>query len=169
MSRFLLGAVAGVLALGALAVLLLAVGLFPVGANGAPPAWERWIAKRSLDASVGRQAQRRANPVAPSDAELLAGLKLYRSNCAGCHGEGKSPSSWGAQFYPPVPQFGSQPPRKPDWQIAWIVENGLRYSGMGGWKGQMAEADIWRVASFLSRLDSLPPSVAAAWKPPAAR
>jgi thiosulfate dehydrogenase len=165
--KFFLGALTGVLGFGVLALLALVTGRMPVGASGPPPGWESRLARRSLAASVERQATRRANPISANETELLAGLKLYRANCAGCHGGGESPSSWGAQFYPPVPQFGTQPPGKPDWQIAWIVENGLRYSGMGGWKGQMAEADIWRVAAFLSRLDSLPPSVAASWKPPA--
>ena len=150
MRNVLVGALTGVLVLGAIAFLVLLAGFLPVRASEAPPAWET----------------RLANPVSASDAELLAGLKLYRNNCAGCHGEGSRPSSWGSQFYPPVPQFGSEPPRKPDWQIYWILQNGLRYSGMGGWKGMMAEADMWRVSSFLSRLDSLPPAVAAAWKSP---
>jgi len=166
MRNFLVGALTGVLVLGAIAILVLFAGLLPVRASETPPAWETRLARRGRDASIARQAAQLANPISASDAELLAGLKLYRNNCAGCHGEGSRPSSWGSQFYPPVPQFGSEPPRKPDWQIYWILQNGLRYSGMGGWKGMMAEADMWRVSSFLSRLDSLPPAVAAAWKSP---
>jgi len=169
MRRYFVGAAAGLLIAAGAGFLVLLSGRLPVAASSAPPGWESRLARRIVDASVERQAPRRANPIAPTDAELLTGLKLYRNNCAGCHGDGNAASAWGAQFYPPVPQFGSRPPGKPDWQIHWIVENGLRYSGMGGWKGQMPEADVWRVAAFLSRLDELPPSVAAAWKPPAAR
>jgi mono/diheme cytochrome c family protein len=120
----------------------------------------------ALDAAIAREAPKRANPIAVDDAALLAGMKLYRSNCEGCHGGGRGPSEWGAKFYPPVPQFGARPPGRPDWQIVWIIENGLRYSGMGGWKGMMPEEDMWRVASFLSRLDALPPAVAEAWRNP---
>ena len=169
MRHFVLGVLTALLAAAVLALAILFTGRMPVGAADPPPGWERSIAKRAFDAAVARQATQRANPVPSSEAELLAGLKLYRDNCAGCHGEGNSPSTWGAQFYPRVPQFGSEPPRKQAWQIFWIVENGVRYSGMGGWKGQMPEADVWRLSAFLSRLDSLPPAVSAAWKPPASK
>jgi len=65
-------------------------------------------------------------------------------------------SNWGsAHFYPRVPQFAAEPPRKPDWQIFWIVEHGVKYSGMGGWSELMPQAEAWKVASFLSGLDSL--------------
>src|SRR5438132_12638242 len=76
-------------------------------------------------------------------------------------------SNWGsAHFYPRVPQFAAEPPRKPDWQIFWIVEHGVKYSGMGGWSELMPQAEAWKVASFLSHLDSLP-AVAAEVEAPA--
>lgn len=166
MKRFTLGLLLG-LVVPALAVLAAAwKGWFSVRASAAPPAWESRLAGMARDAAVERQAPRLRNPIAPTDAELLAGLAIFRNDCAGCHGEVGRPSSWGRQFYPPVPQFGQTPPRKPDWQIFWIVQNGLRYSGMGGWKGQMSDADVWRVAAFLSRLESLPPAVEARWRSP---
>lgn len=119
-----------------------------------------------FDAAVARRAPQTPNPIAPTEPELLAGLKLYRDDCAGCHGEPGHPSSWGRQFYPPVPQFGERAPGKPDWQLVWIVRNGVRYSGMGGWAGQLPDADLWRLATFLARLDALPPAVEAAWRNP---
>jgi len=166
MRKLFLGAIAGLLITAAIGLLVLASGRMPVEASAAPPAWESRLSKIALDAAIAREAPRRVNPIAVNDAELLAGMKLYRSNCAGCHGDGHGPSDWGAKFYPPVPQFGTRSLGRSDWQIVWITENGLRYSGMGGWKGMMSEEDMWRVASFLSRLDSLPPAVAEAWRNP---
>ena len=49
---------------------------------------------------------------------LLAGMKLYRNNCLGCHGGGVRKSVWGTtSFYPRVPQFGFDPLKRTDSQI----------------------------------------------------
>lgn len=65
--------------------------------------------------------------------------------------------------------FAVSPPRKPDWQLFWIVRNGVRYSGMSAWNGQwhndkaVSDDHIWKVVTFLSRLDSLRPTIYAEW------
>ena len=45
-----------------------------------------------------------------------------------------------------------------------IVEHGIRYSGMGGWSDLLHEQDRWKIAAFVSRIESLPPAVGAEWK-----
>ena len=96
---------------------------------------------------------------------LLAGMKVYQDNCAGCHGGPSRPSEWGSSdFYPRVPQFARTPPRKPDWQLYWIVKHGVRYSGMAAWGNQIPDSTMWQVVTFLSRLDSLAPAVDAEWR-----
>ncbi len=59
--------------------------------------------------------------------------------------------------------FASEPPNKPDWQMFWIVKNGVRYSGMGAWDGEISDDKIWQVVMFLSRLNNLPPEVQVDW------
>jgi mono/diheme cytochrome c family protein len=58
-----------------------------------------------------------------------------------------------------VPQFASEPPDKPDWQVFWILKNGVRYSGMGAWNGEISAEKIWQVVTFLSQLRNLPPDI----------
>ena len=96
-------------------------------ATATPPAREQALARVAVRASVARHAPRTPNPLRPSDEVLLAGMKVYRNNCAGCHGGPRRPSEWGStDFYPRVPQFARTPPRKPDWQLYWIVARGVR-------------------------------------------
>jgi hypothetical protein len=45
-----------------------------------------------------------------------------------------------------------------------VVKHGIQNSGMGGWEVLLADPDIWRVATFLSRLRELPAPVEAMWK-----
>jgi mono/diheme cytochrome c family protein len=165
MRKFLLGFCLGLLLpiLGALIAAKL--GFFSVYATEEPPPWEINLARMAVDASVARTAPRLSNPIASSDEGLLAGMHLYRNNCAGCHGDTDGPSPWGTRgFYPRIPQFAQSPPQKPDWQMLWIVRHGVRYSGMGAWQEEMlSDKEAWEVVTFLSRLNSLPPAVDAAW------
>ena len=97
-------------------------------------------------------------------------MRFYRNNCAGCHGDSQGPSAWGTRgFYPPVPQFAQDPPRKPDWQIFWVAKHGVRYSGMGAWSELAPDRKLWQAATFLSRLRSLPPGVETLWRNPPSR
>jgi mono/diheme cytochrome c family protein len=149
-------------------VLLLAaafvLGWVPVAATAEPSRWESFLGHRALAASLARQAPRLQNPIALTNVNLQLGLKIYRDNCSGCHGDAK-PSLWGTTaFYPRVPQFGSDPPIKPDWQMFWIVKRGVRYTGMGAWERLMSDDDTWKVIAFLSHLKQLPPDVETEWR-----
>jgi mono/diheme cytochrome c family protein len=165
MRKLALAFVAGMLTLPAVACVLAWLGAWSVDATATPPAWEQALARMAVRASVARRAPRTPNPLRSSPDVLLAGVKVYRDACAGCHGGPSRPSEWGnADFYPRVPQFARTPPRKPDWQLHWIVMHGVRYSGMGAWVGQLPDSTIWQVVTFLSRLDSLPAAVDTAWR-----
>lgn len=168
MRGFAVGVIAGI-ALGPALVLIAALtGWLPVASTADPPRWEVTLGRRALARSVARQAPALANPITPSNEQLRSGMRLYRNNCAGCHGDAGKPSAWGSRaFYPRVPQFDLEPPAQPDWQLFWIVTHGVRYSGMGAWEGLMSTDDRWRVVTFLSRLKSLPPEVQADWRAPA--
>lgn len=165
MRRLALAALGGLLVFPLLAMLFAWLGVWSVDATATPPGWERAVARWAVNASVARRAPRVPNPISPTVDALRTGLKVYRDDCAGCHGDYERPSGWGTEdFYPRVPQFARTPPRKPDWQLFWIVKHGLRYSGMGAWDRQVPDSTIWLLVTFLSHLDSLPPSVDAAWR-----
>ena len=102
------------------------------------------------------------------------GLKIFEDDCAGCHGTPLSAKDNEAKpsLYPPPPQFALHPPRKPDYQLAWIIQHGVRYSGMFVMQGAFrrdslghdpSDEKIWTAVTFLTHLDSLPPSVDAEW------
>jgi len=167
MRKFIVGLIAGIFLVPALVLIAAFAGWLPVAATAEPPGWEVTLARRALSDSVARQAPALANPVSPCSEHLRAGMRMYRDNCAGCHGDAGKPSDWGSGgFYPRVPQFAAAPPSKPDWQLFWIVTNGVRYSGMGAWDRLMSSDDRWKVVTFLSHLESLPPEVQADWREP---
>ncbi len=170
MRGFFAGCLTGILVLPVFAVAVAWLGFWPTHANVSPPGWEKGFAQMALNAYVARHAPHVANPIPATEENLLAGMKTFKDACAGCHGEPSQASDYGASFYPNVPQFAKEPPRLPDWQLFWIVRNGVRYSGMSAWDGQwhhdqaVSDDHIWKVVTFLSRLDTLPPAVDAEWR-----
>jgi thiosulfate dehydrogenase len=165
MRNFLLGLLLGIILPPTILASLAFMGRLPVNAREEPPNWEKHFMQAVVARSVAHQAPVLKNPYPVTDENLLAGLKEFHDDCDGCHGTGEKKSIWGtSDFYPRVPQFGFDPPRLPDWQIYWVLKNGIRYSGMGGNDPGISEEHAWKLAMFLSRLDSLPPAVEAEWR-----
>ena len=146
-------------------LILVLLGLLPVHATATPSDFEKSIATKSLHASIQRNISGIKNPLTASEEVLLVGLKMYRNNCAGCHGDYNQPSHWGTKnFYPRVPQFADRASNLSTEEMFVVVKNGVRYSGMASWDGLISDTEIWRIVTFLSHINSLPPNVEAAWK-----
>jgi|SRR5262249_29670772 len=86
MRKFLLGFLVGALAFPAVILLAAALGLFPIRANTSPSHWESALAHMAIGASARRRAPRVPNPIEPTEEHLMAGVKLFKDDCAGCHG-----------------------------------------------------------------------------------
>jgi thiosulfate dehydrogenase len=167
MGKTLIGFVLGLLVIPAIGAAFLLSGHFPFQATEKPPRWERRIASLVLDPAVARKAEGLTSPIAATDDDLMRGMRLYRDACAGCHGGPGQPSRWGQHnFYPPAPQLADRGVEDPVPEIFVVLKYGIRYTGMAGWKDQMSDDDLWRVATFLSRVKSLPPAVESAWVGP---
>jgi len=105
------------------------------------------------------------NPLKPSDQNLIDGMKIYYENCSLCHGGlDRKPAPLAKNFYPPAPNLISDPVDHPEWHIFFAVRTGVRYTGMPAWEGVLSEQDIWKVTSFLSRVEKLPPMVQQYWQ-----
>ncbi len=135
-------------------------GLMDTSAELKPGKLETYVASEALDAAVKKRAGNLANPVPATDANVLEGMTLYSMNCASCHGTlDKSPSLLAEDFYPPVPQIIIDPMDDPEWFIYYVVKHGIRWTGMPAWSKHLKDEEIWKVALFLSRINSLPPAV----------
>ena len=165
MGKFLFGVIVTLLIiiLGGLGFAML--GMFPTPANVEPPHWERHLANEAVDASMERHAPRVTNPLSATDQNLEDGMKIYTVNCAGCHGGlDRKPTDFGHSFYPPAPNLISDPPDDPEWHIFYTIRTGVRYTGMPAWDKTLSEQDIWKITTFLSHMDKLPPTVQEYWK-----
>jgi mono/diheme cytochrome c family protein len=165
MGKFILGVIVTllVLILGGLGFATL--GLLPTHANVEPPHWEHHLANAAVDASMERHAPRVTNPLPPNDQNFEDGMKLYTMNCAVCHGGlDRKPASLSGSFFPPAPNLISDPPDDPEWHVFYTIRTGIRYTGMPAWDKTLSEQDMWKLTSFLSHMEKLPPAVQDYWK-----
>jgi len=165
MRSFVLGFIAAFALLFVFGLLTAQFGLFPTQADATPPALEERIATSALDASMERHAPRVSSPIPATDENLIDGMKLYTMNCAVCHGTlDYKPSLLEHSMYPPPPQLVLDPPDDPEWHLYYAIRTGVRYTGMPAWDHALADADLWKLTAFLSRLEKLPPGVQDYWK-----
>lgn len=161
----------GVLATIVVALLVVYVGitqgiLIPPNADSRPSALERWAAGTSLHATIDREMPREANPVAATDANFLAGIKLYGENCSVCHGVADGARSTIALgLYQHAPQLAKHGVEDdPEGETFWKIDHGIRLTGMPAFSPSMNETQVWTLALFLKHMDALPPKAERAWK-----
>jgi mono/diheme cytochrome c family protein len=121
-----------------------------------------------LRATLARDAPKGPNPVPLNDANLIAGIQLYGTHCAICHGTAKgdaSASPIAKGEYPSPPQLATEGVEDdPEGWTVWKVKNGIRWTGMPAWDGTLNDQQIWTLALFLKHMDKLPPSAEQVWQ-----
>jgi mono/diheme cytochrome c family protein len=165
---FVLGVVLTIFAAAAAGYAILRTGTIPANADAKPGWFESWAAGTSLDATLDREAPRGTNPVALTDANLVAGINLYGEHCAICHGTAKgdaSASPIAKGEYPSPPQFATDGVEDdPEGYSFWKIKHGIRWTGMPSWKDTLSDQQIWTLALFLKHMDKLPPAAEQAWQ-----
>jgi cytochrome c553 len=159
MKLFLLGMLTALFltAIGAFAYLRL--GLAEVRGDIPASAFEAYLMRTAVHSSVRRNATAGANPVPPTEENLIAGGKQYLGECAGCHGTPGKQQKFPSGLYPPVPQFPTEGTEYTEAQVFWVAKHGIRRTGMfsnGLWD---SDQELWRLAAFIKRMNNLPASV----------
>jgi mono/diheme cytochrome c family protein len=155
--KFLLGLVFGVLAVAAAGIFVIASGTVSVAATAPVSDVERAVATLAVNRSVARRAPKSQNPVKPTPENLSKALKHYKAMCLTCHGAGAvDPSAIGEGLNPPAPDL-SQPSvqARTDGQLFWLVQNGLRMTGMPAFGPTHKDEDLWALVAFLRHLPEL--------------
>ena len=165
MRRFWLGFVVAVVAVLAAEFVYVRFGFVSPRADVPENTIEKSIAMPALDASVDRRAPEIKNPISSTDENLIAGAKLYQANCSTCHGDIRRPDGMFADaLYQRAPQFLKDAPDMPENQNFYIIQHGVRHSGMPAWDKILTQEQMWQLTTFLSHMDKLPPQVAGQWK-----
>ncbi|HET9178181.1 MAG TPA: cytochrome c [Terriglobia bacterium] len=161
MGKFILGVIIGILLIPTALYVYCRSGFAPVATAESPMPFERFFSRTALHATIDRQAPKTKSTHA-AEGELLAGIEVYRHNCAGCHGlPGKPASNAAKGMFPRPPQLfvsGHMVTDDPVGESYWKVKHGIRLSGMPGFTGLLTDEQIWNVSLLLANADKLPPS-----------
>jgi mono/diheme cytochrome c family protein len=141
--------------------LYFAGGYAPVATSAPPMPFEKMLAHKALDARIEKEMPKTV-PIDSSETNLLAGAAVYKEQCAVCHGlPGASRTAIAAGMFPRPPQLfhGKGVTDDEPGETYWKVANGIRLTGMPGFRSTLKDDQLWQVSLLLANADKLPDSV----------
>jgi cytochrome c len=111
--------------------------------------------------AIPRAAREMKNPI-PLTPEALSGARgHFADHCAICHAnDGKGQTGIGRNLYPKAPDMTlPRTQNLSDGEIFYIIENGIRLTGMPAWGQGTAESsrETWKLVHFIRHLPQLTP------------
>src|SRR5438045_105829 len=157
MGKFIAGILLGLLLIVVCGYMYFSLGFAPAATAAAPMPFEKRLAKMALNARIKKEMPTGA-AIPASEENLLAGVETYKSDCAVCHGlPGQKQSAIAYGMFPKPPQlFEHGVTDDPVGETYWKVANGIRLTGMPGFKGTKSDDALWQVSLLLANADKLP-------------
>jgi mono/diheme cytochrome c family protein len=124
-----------------------------------PSAAETFIATRLRRLAIPSDARNAANPVSSSPEVLHEAMAHFAGHCATCHAnDGSGNTLFGKGLYPKPPDLRQAETQKlTDGEIFYIIENGVRFTGMPafGGSGNENQEDSWELVRFIRHLPQI--------------
>jgi mono/diheme cytochrome c family protein len=129
--------------------------LFPGCAADKPPSQgETGLANTAKDVTIPLKAGKMKNPLPETDEVVSQGQEVFLGSCAQCHGaEARGDTNVGRNMNPPAMDLTSAHVQHwNDAELFWIIQNGVRLTGMPSWKSSISEDDTWKLARYIHSL-----------------
>ena len=130
-----------------------------LSARATPSEAETGLARAIRSFAISGRDRSRTNPVPRSEPAVRAGLEHFADHCAVCHGnDGGGLTNFGRGMFPPSPDLRTEPTqRMTDGELFYIIENGVRFTGMPAFATGTAEGEeeSWKLVHFIRRLPRL--------------
>ena len=156
---FFFGFVFGLLLLPGFLYLYLRSGSAPVTTSESPFPFEHFLARTALHARMDREFPKAA-PFAADENAWVAGARVYRANCAVCHGlRNRAKTAIALGMFPKPPQLFDEKEMvtdDPAGETFWKAKYGIRLSGMPGFRNSLTDSELWQVSMLLASADKLP-------------
>ena len=165
--KVFLGFVLGVAAVAAGLFGYLKFGALPVAVADKPFPYEKEVVYLPLSSRIDRELKN--PPFSISEDVFESGARVYRAQCASCHGSPGHDVAFAKHMFPSAPQLwrghgthgvvGVSDDEAGE--TYWKVANGIRLSGMPSYSKVLTDAEIWQVSLLLKNADKeLPGPVA---------
>jgi len=126
-----------------------------IGTRDEPTPAEALAARTLKRLAMPRRASGLKNPLPDSEGTVAVGRAHFADHCASCHGnDGKGETTLGRNLYPRAPDMTASATQSlSDGEIYWVIENGIRLTGMPAWgKGGEQDEETWALVSFIRHL-----------------
>ncbi len=124
-----------------------------------PGVVETRVARAIRGLAIPGEMKARTNPLATTASALAPGLEHFARYCAMCHANDGSRENapYGKGLYPKPPDLrGDATARLTDGELFYIIENGVRFTGMPafgtGMPDPAGDIQVWQLVSFIRHL-----------------
>jgi mono/diheme cytochrome c family protein len=119
-----------------------------------PSQGETSLADAAKDVAIPLEAGKMNNPLPESSEVVSQGREVFLGSCAQCHGaDARGDSDLGRNMTPPAMDLTSAHVQHwSDAELFWIIQNGVRLTGMPAWKSSISDNDTWKLARFIHNL-----------------
>jgi mono/diheme cytochrome c family protein len=137
------------------------IGSRGISAKAQPGKVETFVARTMRRLAIPRSASDLKNPVTKTPDVLAEGMAHYSDHCAACHAnDGSGETEVGLGLYPKPPDMRLDATQSmTDGELFYIIENGVRLTGMPGWGNGSEESKraTWHLVTFIRHLPQLTP------------
>lgn len=159
LGKVLLGFVLGILVVAPGMAAYLRWGAPPVATADKPFPFEKAIVDVALNARIQKQIQ--PPPFGVSEDVYEGGAKVYRQECASCHGTPGHDVSFAKHMYPAAPQLWKKHTKGNVVGVSddeasetyWKVAHGIRLTGMPSYNRVLSDTQMWQVSLLLKNAD----------------
>ena len=127
-----------------------------------PSQAETELADAAKDVAIPLEAGKMKNPLPETDEVVSQGQEVFLWSCAQCHGaDARGDTNVGRNMAPPAMDLSSSHVQHwSDAELFWIIQNGVRLTGMPSWKSSISDNDTWKLARFIHKLPAASASAA---------
>jgi len=128
-----------------------------ISARPEPGSTEVVVARKVRSLLIPASAREARNPVVLEARHLAQGLAHFADHCATCHAnDGSGSTSIGRALYPRAPDMRSTATQAlTDGELFFIIENGVRLTGMPAWGVPGKPEESWKLVHFIRHLPAL--------------
>jgi len=132
-----------------------------ISAKEQPGRFETIVARTMRRLAIPQSARAMVNPVTPTPDLVTEAMTHYADHCSTCHAnDGSGDTEMGRGLYPKPPDMRTSATQSlTDGELFYIIENGVRLTGMPAWStgtGEGASAS-WALVHFIRELPRLTP------------
>jgi len=128
-----------------------------LSARARPSTMEEMLARNAWHLAIPSSARNMHNPVLASAENLKDARLHFADHCAICHAnDGSGDALFGRGLYPKPPDLRQAATQnRSDGELFWIIENGVRFTGMPSFASHGMSDDSWKLVLFVRHLPHL--------------